>query len=108
MSEESQSASFSDNPEFLFTHIEASSNKRHPNETFDPTTILDEAHNVALYRLWKGASPGTFKTKAVEVFSKEELVLDTMKQAGLLLDYYVYTMQYMFEVRKWVPKGTRR
>jgi hypothetical protein len=105
MNDESKSISYSSKPEFLFTHIDADSNKRHPNETFDPTKILDEKRNLELYCLWQNAPAGSFKKLAVEVFSKDPLIIETMQKAGLLLDYYIYTMQYMFEIRKWAPKG---
>ncbi len=108
MSKESQSTSYSDNPEFLFTHVDASSNKRHPNETFDPTVILDDHRNCVLYSIWKEAPAGMFKTLAVDFIKREPTVVETLEKAGLLPDYFAYCIQYMLEVRKWVPKGVRQ
>lgn len=77
-------------------------------EEFDPTKVLDDAHNLMLYKIWERASPGTFKSSAKAELEKNDSVKVVMERSGLLLDYYIYCMEYMFSVRRWVPKGVRR
>ena len=78
-------------------------NVEEEQQTYDPTTTLDKHYNKHLYVLFNRSTPGTFKQAACEMLSKDPLVLETMKRAGLILEYYVYSMQYLFSAKKWKP-----
>jgi hypothetical protein len=99
-----ESYSHAENDSHVYTHVD----KTPKNDTFNPTEVLDHAHNVELYRLWKSAPAGSFKKLAMEKYEKDQNIVKTMEACGLVLGYYLYSMQYVFEVLKWVPKGIQK
>lgn len=78
--------------------------------TFDPTRVLDDHWNKRLYELFIKSSPAapSFVIRAVEILEKEPDVLLALEKQGLILRYYLYSMEYVFSVLKWTPQGVRR
>ena len=90
------------------SHVYNSVDKTPKIDTFNPTEVLSHAHNVELYDLWKKAPAGSFKKLAMEKYEKRQCIAKAMEAQGLVLGYYLYSMQYVFEVLKWVPKPLRK
>jgi hypothetical protein len=76
---------------------------------FNPTDVLGPSWNKQLHALYTNKHPiYSFMNRAREALLKDPQALESIKSSDLILEYYIYSMEYMFSVLKWVPKGTRR
>ncbi len=75
---------------------------------FNPLEVLNDTWNKQLYALFTKSRPGYFVAAASELLATDKDVLLVIEKQGLLPAYYLYSMEYMFSVLKWAPKGVRR
>jgi hypothetical protein len=73
--------------------------------TFNPLEVLGDDWNKRLYLLFTKSSRGGFVREATPVINADPAALAAVTSRGLIVPYYLYSMEYMFSG---APKGVRR